>query len=230
MARFFIEEIDQKKVKLSEMDSKHAIKVLRLKKGAEIELLNGKGAIAKGIIYDENQKKTTVEIVKTVSFDPVSQICLAYSPTKSNDRNDWIIEKGTEIGVTHFCPIFTQNSERRKCNLERMEKVTIAAIKQCGNPWLPKIHQPQNFIDFISNLDFSGLKFIAHCRDGQKIKLKKVVDATKNQLVLIGPEGDFTKQEIDNAIENNFAPIDLGINTLRAETACISSLSLMKLA
>ena len=103
----------------------------------------------------------------------MSLICLAYSPTKSNDRNDWIIEKGTEIGVTHFLPIFTQNSERRKCNLERMEKVSISAIKQCGNPWLPKIHQPENFNDFISNLNFSGLKYIAHCRDGQKIKLKK---------------------------------------------------------
>ena len=111
-----------------------------------------------------------------------------------------------------------------------MEKVTIAAIKQCGNPWLPKIHQPQNFIDFISNLDFSGLKFIAHCRDSQKIKLNQTVDPTKNQLVLIGPEGDFTKQEIDNAIEKNYTSIYLGINTLRTETACIASLSLMKLS
>ena len=130
MPRFYVTELVNEEVELSEMDSKHAIRVLRMKTGNSVTLLDGKGLMAYGTIVNENQKKTKIKV----------------------ERNDWIIEKGTEIGMTDCFPVYAQNSERRKWNNERMHKIAISAIKQSGNPWLPNLHEAQSFTSFMNSI------------------------------------------------------------------------------
>ena len=229
MPRFYVTELVNEKVELSEMDSKHAIRVLRMKTGNSVTLLDGKGLMAYGTIVNENQKKTKIKVESAEFYDPPKKLVLAFSPTKSNDRNDWIIEKGTEIGMTDCFPVYAQNSERRKWNNERMHKIAISAIKQSGNPWLPNLHEAQSFTSFMESINFNGLKFIAHCSEGQKTDLKNQINALKDQIIFIGPEGDFTNNELTKAKSLGFEFVSLGENTLRTETACVAALSLMKL-
>tara|TARA_B100000963_G_scaffold283791_1_gene252495 strand:+ start:35 stop:766 length:732 start_codon:yes stop_codon:yes gene_type:complete len=229
MPRFYVPNIQNEKLELSEPDSKHAIRVLRLKESDNITIMDGKGILAEGVIIDDNVKKTKVKVNKADFYDPPLKLILAFSPTKNNDRNEWIVEKGTELGMTDCYPIFTHHSERRKWNTDRMQKIAVSAMKQSGNPWLPKLHKAQTFDDFINTVPFKGVKMMAHCGKEQKIRLSDLANPQKNQLMLIGPEGDFSIEEIGKARQHNFQFVDLGGLTLRTETACITSLSVMKL-
>jgi len=219
---------DSEIVELDENDSRHAIKSLRLKEGDEVHLINGAGKIANAIITIPDSKKTTCKIIDSSSTTPPISLALAFSPTKNNDRNQWVIEKCTEIGVTEFYPVYSQHSERRKWNKERMHKIVIAAIKQSGNLWLPKINDPCDFNDLIQLSDQFKNKFIAHCRSSNKKPLNNVIQQNEPQLILIGPEGDFTTNEIDKAVKNGFNEVLLSENTLRTETAAILAISIMK--
>ena len=227
MPRFYVPYIENEEIELSELDSKHAIRVLRLKDGDDITILDGKGILAEGVIIDDNVKKTKVKVNKADFYDPPLKLILAFSPTKSNDRNEWIVEKGTELGMTDCYPIFTHHSERRKWNTDRMQKIAVSAVKQSGNPWLPQLHEAQTFDDFITTIEFKGVKMMAHCGEGEKTRISELANPLKNQLVLIGPEGDFSMEEIEKAIQHNFQFVDLGDLTLRTETACITALSVM---
>ena len=227
MPRFYVPYIENEEIELSELDSKHAIRVLRLKEGDDITIMDGKGILAEGVIIDENVKKTKVKVNKADFYDPPLKLILAFSPTKSNDRNEWIVEKGTELGMTDCYPIFTHHSERRKWNTDRMQKIAVSAVKQSGNPWLPQLHEAQTFDDFITTIEFKGVKMMAHCGEGEKTRISELANPLKNQLVLIGPEGDFSMEEIEKAIQHNFQFVDLGDLTLRTETACITALSVM---
>ena len=230
MPRFYVPSIENEVLKLSELDSKHAIRVLRLKEGDDVTIMDGKGILAKGVIVEEHPKKTKVKVKKADFYDPPLKLTLAFSPTKSNDRNEWIIEKGTELGMTDCYPIFTHHSERRKWNTDRMHKIAISAIKQSGNPWLPQIHKAQSFDDFINTVQFEGVKLMAHCSEEEKMRVSDIANPLKNQLILIGPEGDFSMEEIEKARQHHFQFVDLGNLTLRTETACITALSVMKLS
>ena len=227
MPRFYVPYIENEEIELSELDSKHAIRVLRLKEGDDITIMDGKGILAEGVIIDDNVKRTKVNVNKADFYDPPLKLILAFSPTKSNDRNEWIVEKGTELGMTDCYPIFTHHSERRKWNTDRMQKIAVSAVKQSGNPWLPQLHEAQTFDDFITTIEFKGVKMMAHCGEGEKTKISELANPLKNQLVLIGPEGDFSMEEIEKAIQHNFQFVNLGDLTLRTETACITALSLM---
>ena len=227
MPRFYVPYIENEEIELSELDSKHAIRVLRLKEGDDITIMDGKGILAEGVIIDENVKKTKVKVNKADFYDPPLKLILAFSPTKSNDRNEWIVEKGTELGMTDCYPIFTHHSERRKWNTDRMQKIAVSAVKQSGNPWLPQLHEAQTFDDFITTIEFKGVKMMAHCGEGEKKRISELANPLKNQLVLIGPEGDFSMEEIEKAIQHNFQFVNLGDLTLRTETACITALSVM---
>ena len=227
MPRFYVPYIENEEIELSELDSKHAIRVLRLKEGDDITIMDGKGILAEGVIIDDNVKKTKVKVNKADFYDPPLKLILAFSPTKSNDRNEWIVEKGTELGMTDCYPIFTHHSERRKWNSDRMQKIAVSAVKQSGNPWLPQLHEAQTFDDFITTIEFKGVKMMAHCGEGEKTKISELANPLKNQLVLIGPEGDFSMEEIEKAIQHNFQFVNLGDLTLRTETACITALSVM---
>ena len=219
---------DSEIVELDENDSRHAIKSLRLKEGDAVNLINGAGKITNAIITIADSKKTTCKIIDSSSTIPHISLALAFSPTKNNDRNEWIIEKCTEIGITEFYPVYSQHSERRKWNKERMHKIAIAALKQSGNLWLPKINEPCNFNELIQLSEQFKNKFIAHCRSSNKKPLNNVIQQNEPQLILIGPEGDFTANEIDKAVKNGFNEVLLSENTLRTETAAILAISIMK--
>ena len=229
MTTFYIEEISTSTIFLDETNSRHAIKSLRLMVGEQINVVNGKGSVFQCEIVNAHPKKAELSVIDKECFKEETPLILAFAPTKNNDRNEWVIEKGIEIGMTECYPIFTQNSERRKWNTERMNKIAISAMKQSGRYWLTKIHAPINFEDFIA-IDHPKNKLIAHCRSSIKKPLHNLTESSKPQLIVIGPEGDFTEKEILIAEKNEFTSIHLGENRLRTETACISSLSILKLS
>ena len=228
MTTFYLEEISTNTIFLDETNSRHAVKSLRLKVGDQINVVNGKGSVFQCKIVYAHPKKAELKVINKESFKEEIPLILAFAPTKNNDRNEWVIEKGIEIGMTECYPIFTQNSERRKWNTERMNKIAISAMKQSGRYWLTKIHDPINFEDFIA-IDHPRNKLIAHCRPSLKKPLHHLTESSKPQLIVIGPEGDFTEKEIQIAEKNEFTSIHLGGNRLRTETACIASLSVLKL-
>lgn len=206
---------------LSETESKHAIRVLRLIKGDEITLIDGKGNFYTTQITDDNAKKCIVEIidiVKEKKHQPFIHIAIA--PTKNNDRMEWFVEKCTEIGISEITPLLCSNSERKKIKSERLIKTAISAMKQSLKATLPQINELTTFKDLIAT-SFDGEKLIAHCYEDEKSPLKNSYEKKKNVLILIGPEGDFSKEEIELAIQHNFEPITLGESRLRTETAGI---------
>jgi 16S rRNA (uracil1498-N3)-methyltransferase len=149
------------------------------------------------------------------------------APTKNNDRTEWFLEKAIEIGITHFIPLICENSERKKFNTERWNKVAISALKQSQRLWLPAISAPIKLNEFVKENTYKH-RFIAHCEDGDKKDLKDYSDITKDQLTIIGPEGDFSPNEIELALNNSFTAVSLGDNRLRTETAGIVACTIMK--
>ena len=220
MNSFYVPKIRGNNLKLSVEESKHCIKVLRLKKGDRVFLLNGKGSTFEAIIQYPDPKGCELEIINEVksSFDRDYHLTIAIAPTKNMDRFEWFAEKSTEIGIDRIIPLVCQHSERRDVKSERFEKILVAAMKQSGQTYLPEITEKTNFKDLVSN-PFDGIKLIAHCADGDKRKLKQSILFGKDLLILIGPEGDFDPSEIQLALQNGFVPVTLGNSRLRTETA-----------
>ena len=228
LSTFFLRNIEGDISFLSENDSRHAIKVLRHKNGDQLSIIDGLGIDAIAEILDAHPKKTKIKILKKKNKNKPVQLALAFCPTKSNDRNSFIFEKATEIGVTDFYPIVSQNSERRKWNSEKFKNIMVATLKQSKQFWMPKIYDVQDFNSFIKLEKLPNLKFIAHCKEDQKTSLKSLANNVVPQLILIGPEGDFTSEEITESKINDFQSVNLGENRLRTETACIVSVTMMK--
>ncbi len=203
-------------------ESKHIIKVLRKKNGDKIYITNGLGYLFKSVIISDSIKQCTVLIEETEQ-QPTGrnyQLHLAIAPTKNNDRLEWFIEKATEIGIDEITPILCTNSERSKINIERLNKKIIAALKQSLQYHKPVLHPPQKFSEFITQMRNSK-NFIAHCRNGKKKLLPKNLSEDSRFLILIGPEGDFSEKEVQEAIKNSFIPVSLGNTRLRTETAAL---------
>lgn len=227
MHTFYIQNITEVTT-FPETESKHAIKVLRLKNGDIVRLVNGQGFEAFATIISDHHKHCEVAIFnqKTVT-KPNHQIAIALAPTKSNDRTEWFLEKAIEIGLTDFIPIICKNSERKKFNKERWEKVAIAALKQSQRLWKTTIHEPIKLEDFLA-VARTGRKSIAYCGEFEKQELKAFVNKTEDQLILIGPEGDFTAEETALAFQKGYQPVTLGKNRLRTETAGVVACTLMQ--
>lgn len=209
---------------LSEDESKHAIRVLRLVVGAQINLVDGRGGLYTAAIVDAHPKRTVLEIV-AVRLDAGRRdyyLHIAIAPTKNIDRLAWFLEKATEVGVDEITPIVCERSERREVKVDRLNKVMVAAMKQSLKADLPKLNEAVSYGDFLSQ-DFDGHKLIAHCGDGEKRYINQVVPPAGSCLVLIGPEGDFSGSEIGHAEANGFRPITLGDARLRTETAALTS-------
>ncbi|MFV8334763.1 16S rRNA (uracil(1498)-N(3))-methyltransferase [Flavobacterium sp. RSP29] len=202
-------------------ESKHIIKVLRKKDTDILFVTNGLGFLFKTEITLASDSKCTVKIL---SFEkaPSSKfhLHLAVAPTKMNDRYEWFLEKATEIGIHEITPIICDHSERKVINMERFDKILLAAMKQSNELYLPKLNEAVTFKEFIK-LEREGLKLIAHCEETNKKNLKSVLKPNESITVLIGPEGDFSEKEIASALENNFIPVSLGNTRLRTETAAI---------
>ncbi len=203
------------------VESSHIVKVLRKKEGDTLQITNGKGYLFESRIVDADVKKCKAEIISTTKkHRKMYWFHLVVAPTKNNDRFEWFLEKATEIGVNEITPIICERSERKIIKPERMEKVIQSAMKQSLQTYLPKLNKAVTFKEFIDQ-PREGLLFIAHCDDDEKMELKRRVAPDKDVTILIGPEGDFSRQEIQTAYENGFLPVSLGENRLRTETAAI---------
>lgn len=168
-------------------------------------------------IVHPNHKKCEVKIIERQNTPPRSSyLHIAIAPTKINDRMEWFLEKATEIGIDEITPVICNRSERRQTNHDRFEKVLIAAMKQSMNPWLPRLNQQ---IDFSKFIEITKPGFIAHCMDTSKRPLKDLLPAKESITILIGPEGDFTEDEVAKAIEKDWQTVSLGESRLRTETA-----------
>ncbi len=212
---------------LNEFESKHCIKVLRKVPGDEIKITNGCGDLFIAKITKTSSNKCSFEIVDKVHKQKTSPpLHIAIAPTKSIDRFEFFLEKCTEIGISEITPMVCFHSERKNIKLERLKKIIISACKQSKNFHFPKLNEITPFKKIIN--DKCIQKLIAHCENNEKIELK---NCTLNQptLILIGPEGDFSKDEIELAIESNFKPISLGNSRLRTETAGIVACSTVNL-
>lgn len=221
-------------VEFDREESRHIVKVLRKKAGDLIYITNGKGLLFQAKLTLESEKKCVAEINKVEEKQKHNYyLHLAVAPTKNNDRYEWFLEKATEIGVDEITPVICRYSERDKINLERLEKVVISSVKQSLQTHKPILNQEVDYMKFMERNLRGGL-YIAHCdREFERVEL---VDRLREKpereiVILIGPEGDFSKKEIEKAINKGFEPVMLGKNRLRTETAAVvacASVEIMK--
>jgi len=213
---------------VSEDTSRHISQVLRMKEGEEIIITNGKGYTLNTIIIFADKKRTKVRITKKeFSERPLPPIAIAISLIKNNNRFEWLAEKATEIGVTTIIPLICKRTEKAHFKKERTKSILISAMLQSQQPWLPELQEPQKFLEVIKTENYDQ-KFIAHCASEEKQELKDLVQKKTSKIILIGPEGDFTEEEIKAAIKNNYIAVSLGETRLRTETAAIVAAVILK--
>ncbi|MDN6280440.1 MAG: 16S rRNA (uracil(1498)-N(3))-methyltransferase [Psychroflexus sp.] len=232
MQLFYQPHFDQshKNIVFDAQESKHIVKVLRKQNGDILWITNGDGLAAKAELFQTNQKKCEAVILDFEHQEKSKyHLHLAIAPTKSNDRFETFLEKATEIGIHEITPLLTKNSERKKVNLERYERILQSAMKQSLKYHLPKINPLQSYADFLKT-HFIGQKFIAHCEysDDKKFLLT-AINHQQNYRILIGPEGDFNPEEIQLAKENQFQEVSLSAERLRTETAAIVATHIVSL-
>ena len=216
---------------LPEEEAAHCLRVLRLTVGDEILLTDGKGFFYKAQIDGIAGKRCRVKIVETIEQVPLwkGHLHLAMAPTKNIDRTEWLAEKATEIGFDELTFLDCRFSERKVVKNERIEKIVVSAVKQSLKARKPQVNEMIGFTRFIRQ-NFPGQKFIAHCYEGDKPLLQDVLDADADALVMIGPEGDFSPEEVRQAEEAGFQAVSLGRSRLRTETAALVAVHLMNLA
>lgn len=205
---------------LDEAESKHCVRVLRLETGHQITLVDGRGGFYLAEIADPNPRRCAVKVIKSeMNFGLRNfQVHIAIAPTKNIERLEWFLEKATEIGIDSVTPLLCRYSERKEIKTDRLEKVMISAMKQSMKAYLPKINPLTRFSDFVRQ-PFDGQKFIAHCEEQHRDLLTSKILLQEKYLILIGPEGDFSTEEIHEAIQYGFHPVSLGESRLRTETA-----------
>jgi 16S rRNA (uracil1498-N3)-methyltransferase len=213
----------EKEVTFDKEESRHIVKVLRMKDGDTFKITNGKGSFFSAEIINANPKGCLVKILSEEMQQPFPyQLHLAVAPTKLNDRYEWFLEKATEIGISEITPIICDHSERKIIKTERYEKILQSAMKQSLKAYLPILNEAVSYKDFInSEKNSEGLKCIAHCEETDKKSLKSVLKQNQKITILIGPEGDFSSEEIELAKQAGFIPVTLGESRLRTETAAV---------
>ena len=211
---------------LTEEESKHCIRVLRLSEGDTVMVTDGRGNMYTARIVDPNPRRCVVEVVSTETEYGKKNYALtmAVAPTKNTDRYEWFLEKATEVGCDVFIPIECTHSERRVLKPERAEKVITSAVKQSLKAYHPRL-EPLMDVRQVIGTPFEGLKLIAHCRSdvGERIPVKDVLRGNCDILFLIGPEGDFSREEVELALANGFTAVSLGNERLRTETAALAA-------
>jgi 16S rRNA (uracil1498-N3)-methyltransferase len=203
---------------LSPETSKHCVQVLRMKEGAMMVLTDGMGNCFDASIISANKVQAVVMLSdkkQIAPHHPISGIAISF--VKNPSRMEWFLEKATEIGIGHFYPLIAERTEKQHFKAERWESIIVSAMLQSQQSWKPILHQPIHFDELIVK-PFDGLKMIAHCEGTEKMALQNV-PLNNNQLILIGPEGDFSTTEIEVASNQGFIPVSLGTNRLRTETA-----------
>lgn len=213
---------------LSEETSKHVSQVLRMKEGEEIRITDGNGQTIIAEIILPDKKKTKVKTIgKEFSESPKSKISIAISLIKNTNRFEWFAEKATEIGISAIIPMICKRSEKTHFRKDRIRSILISAMLQSQQSWLPELSEPVKFSELLKN-ENQEQKFIAHCLPEDKKELKEVAINAHSKIILIGPEGDFTEEEIQQAIQHNYIPVSLGDTRLRTETAGIVATVLLQ--
>ncbi|HAX16779.1 16S rRNA (uracil(1498)-N(3))-methyltransferase [Leeuwenhoekiella palythoae] len=225
MQLFYHPEIaaEAKEATFPKDESKHIVKVLRKRTGDVLDITNGAGNFFKAEIIVASPSNCTVKILEVTSEQPLPyHLHLAVAPTKLNDRFELFLEKATEIGISEISPIICDHSERKVIKEERYERIIQSAMKQSLKAHIPKMNEAQSFCDFLeATKGFKGDRFIAHCEETNRFSLKQKLQPKRDVLILIGPEGDFSPSEIEQAIQAGFSPVMLGESRLRTETAAI---------
>ena len=221
---------------LPEEEAKHVVRVLRMKEGDIINLMDGRGSFHEADITTASNHRCLYRILSSCEQTRpwAGKIHLAVAPTKLNDRIEWLAEKATEIGWDRVSFLNCQFSERRNIKTERIEKILVSATKQSHKAWIPQVDEMLSFKDFVKEFGNSSGnddtdRFICHCYEGEKPHLKDVLKKGRNCIVIIGPEGDFSVEEVALAEQYGFKPVTLGTSRLRTETAALVAVHLMQL-
>lgn len=228
---FYIPGIDGNEILMNEVESKHAIRVLRLNQGDKVKIADGAGNFYTAEITEPNPKKcklSVINIQKEYEKRPF-YLHMAVAPTKNIDRFEWFLEKATEIGIDEITPLLCEHSERKVIKPERLERILVSAMKQSVKAYLPKLNLITGFDKFILQ-NRTGQKFIAHCHGTGLQHLKNKVSKESDVTILIGPEGDFSLTEVSSAKDAGYTEISLGKSRLRTETAGVAACHIVNLA
>ena len=235
-ARYFYVPDAAQQRELTADECQHAIRVLRLKVGDELFLMDGVGNYYRAQVSEASSHRCCYEIVETLPQERQweGRVHLAIAPTKMMDRMEWMTEKVTEIGIDELTFLDCQFSERQVVKLPRIEKIVVSAVKQSHKAWMPVVHEMTAFKTFISQ-PREGRKYIAHCYE--EIPRAYLFDAlgqkpsdSEDATVLIGPEGDFSIDEVRLAVSAGWQSVHLGKSRLRTETAGLSAVMMMQLS
>ncbi|HEX2974802.1 MAG TPA: 16S rRNA (uracil(1498)-N(3))-methyltransferase [Bacteroidales bacterium] len=225
MQVFYAPDISGSQYILDENESKHIIRVLRMGRGTAVRLIDGRGNLFEGVIEEPDHKHCKISITGVLeNFEKRSyRLHIAISPIKNNDRFEWFIEKSVEIGVDEITPLICRNTEKTSIKTERINNIIISAMKQSLKSTLTKLNEPESFEEFTSRKS-DEVSMIAHCSN--EYPRKKISDICKphqDAIILIGPEGDFSNEEIALAYNRGFTGIHLGASRLRTETAGVAA-------
>ena len=206
---------------LPEDEARHAIKVLRARVGDSFHLIDGKGGFADATLVEVGKRNCVVRVAEIQhEAEPTAKLIMIVSPTKQIDRFEWFLEKAVEIGVDSVIPVWTTRSERKVEKHDRWQKVLVSAMKQSGRSWLPILESAISFEEALEMCE--GKLYLAHCMDavsGSKTHLLKALKSGESASISIGPEGDFTREEVELALNKRALEISLGDSRLRTETA-----------
>jgi 16S rRNA (uracil1498-N3)-methyltransferase len=232
---FYIPGYDapQKEITLDEDTSRHVVQVLRMKAGEKLNLTDGKGNLLATEIVSDHKKHCQVKVAASSSTPQTSRkITIGISLLKNSARFEWFLEKTTEIGISEIIPLICERTEKQKFREDRMKNILVSAMLQSQQCWLPVLHRPIDY-ELIFRQDeiiHASQKFIAHCIEDQKRNLADLVnESLPSQIILIGPEGDFTAEEVKLAIHNHFDAVSLGETRLRAETAGVVAATILRI-
>jgi 16S rRNA (uracil1498-N3)-methyltransferase len=220
---FFYEENfpEEETFILSEETSRHIVRVLRMKENENILITNGKGQVLTTRLIKANKKNAEVRVInKAASTKVIPEVSIAISLIKNTGRFEWFLEKATEIGVSKVIPLICERTEKQHFRYDRMKNIIVSAMLQSQQTWLPLLYQPVQFDEIIENSPFQN-KYIAHCIYDKRRSLGNEIISADDKIILVGPEGDFTEDEVAAALKNDYIPVSLGETRLRTETAGI---------
>ena len=232
MELFYSKDMDGSICRLVQDESGHCVKVLRHRAGDEISVIDGCGTLYRCRIITDSPKGVEASVMSSEENwgGHPYRLHLAVCPTKSNDRYEWFVEKACEIGFDELSPVIGEHSERKVLKTARVEKVLISAAKQSLKAAVPIVNEPVSVKEFIADAPEDALKLIAYCFEDERVPRKSIKDVLedadgKEIIVMIGPEGDFSKAEAELALEHGFIPVHLGASRLRTETAALTAAS-----
>ncbi len=216
-------------LKLDEDTSRHCIQVLRMQVGEQLQVTNGIGALLTASLSLEHKKAAEARVLHADHY-PASTFekSIAISLIKNTSRFEWFLEKATELGIRQIIPLICERTEKQHFRLDRMKNILVSAMLQSHQVWLPRMVEPLSFQAFVSTAS-EKQKFIAHCLEEDRKSLAAALNKDQPAVALIGPEGDFTKKEIDHAIAYGYIPVTLGETRLRTETAGVTAAVLMQI-